>query len=199
MKEKLMGGRVRRLRERKAWTQEHLADAAQVSARTIQRAEEGVMSAETLSAIAGALDVAVDAISGPSKTPDQAPRITPALFYADPNAAYEWLQHAFGFEPRMSVPGPDGKLVHAELDFDGGRIMLGQDVAASKWRSPQSLDGEVTMSLFIYVDDVDLHCDNARAAGAAIRVEPEDMHGMRRYLAADPEGHHFWFAAPVES
>ena len=55
MKEKLIGGRVRRLREGRAWTQEHLAEKAHVSPRTVQRAEEGAMSADTLGALATAL------------------------------------------------------------------------------------------------------------------------------------------------
>ena len=38
-------------------------------------------------------------------------------------------------------------------------------------------------------------------AGYIIRglVPPEDMHGDRRYLAADPEGHHWWFLTPIGS
>ena len=52
---------IRICREKRAWTQEHLAAAACTSARTIQRAEGGRgMTAETLTAIAGALDVSVD-------------------------------------------------------------------------------------------------------------------------------------------
>lgn len=56
-----IGFNIRRWREQKGWTQEHLAAAAGISGRTVQRAEEGRgMSAETLQAIAGALDVAID-------------------------------------------------------------------------------------------------------------------------------------------
>ena len=40
------------------------------------------------------------------------------------------------------------------------------------------------------VPEVDAHCARARAAGATILSEPEDVHGQRRYLAADLEGHH---------
>jgi transcriptional regulator with XRE-family HTH domain len=52
---------IRTLRAQRAWTQEQLADAAQLHHRTIQRAEaaDGA-SAETLLAIAGALDVDAD-------------------------------------------------------------------------------------------------------------------------------------------
>ena len=52
---------IRILREAKPWTQAQLAEAADVAERTIQRAEEGKgLSAETLQAVAGALDVSVD-------------------------------------------------------------------------------------------------------------------------------------------
>ena len=50
-------------RERAAWTQEHLADAASIEVRTVQRAEKGKhISAETLQAIAGAFDMSVDGL-----------------------------------------------------------------------------------------------------------------------------------------
>jgi transcriptional regulator with XRE-family HTH domain len=52
---------IKSLREEHSWTQEQLAEAAQLHHRTIQRAEAGQgASAETLLAIAGALDVDVD-------------------------------------------------------------------------------------------------------------------------------------------
>jgi transcriptional regulator with XRE-family HTH domain len=54
------GAAVRSLRERKSWSQEHLADASGLSVRTIQRVEiEGIASAETRLALAAALDVPV--------------------------------------------------------------------------------------------------------------------------------------------
>jgi len=52
---------IRQLREHRAWTQEHLAEAAGITVRTVQRAESGQgMTAETLTAIAGAFDVSLD-------------------------------------------------------------------------------------------------------------------------------------------
>ncbi|HEU4654644.1 MAG TPA: helix-turn-helix transcriptional regulator [Steroidobacteraceae bacterium] len=51
--------KVRRLREGKSWSQEHLASASGVSVRTVQRVEaEGLGSAETRLALASALNVA---------------------------------------------------------------------------------------------------------------------------------------------
>jgi transcriptional regulator with XRE-family HTH domain len=54
---------VRLFRDLRSWSQQHLAEAADVSVRTVQRAEQGLsVSAESLLAIAGALDVEVDAL-----------------------------------------------------------------------------------------------------------------------------------------
>lgn len=56
----MLGDRVRNLREARAWTQEHLADAAGVSLRTVQRLEAGQgFASETALAVAAALDVDV--------------------------------------------------------------------------------------------------------------------------------------------
>jgi len=58
---KRIGLNIRQRRNQRPWTQEVLADAAQVEVRTVQRAEKGVrISAESLQAIAGALDVSVE-------------------------------------------------------------------------------------------------------------------------------------------
>ena len=60
---KLNPAGVKKLRESKSWTQEHLASAAGVSLRTIQRVEaDGTASAESTLAIAAALGVPVENI-----------------------------------------------------------------------------------------------------------------------------------------
>ena len=49
-----------------------------------------------------------------------------------------------------------------------------------------------------YVDDVDAHYEQAKAAGATILGEPEDQpYGDRSYRAVDPEGHKWFFATHV--
>jgi transcriptional regulator with XRE-family HTH domain len=61
---KLNPAGVKKFRESKSWTQEHLANAAGVSLRTIQRIEtDGSASAESRLAIAAALGVPVGKIS----------------------------------------------------------------------------------------------------------------------------------------
>jgi len=131
----------------------------------------------------------------------QWPSISSALFYEDAAAAIDWLCRAFGFEVRLKVEGEGGRIEHSELTFGNGLIMVGSvgTDARVHCRSPRSLGGANTQALCLYVDDVDAHCERARAAGASIVREPRtddygEEHGANRgYEAVDPEGHHWWF------
>jgi uncharacterized glyoxalase superfamily protein PhnB/DNA-binding XRE family transcriptional regulator len=185
------GSRIRELRERRAWTQERLAEVAAISPRTVQRAEEGVMAAQTLSAIASALEVDVDALSAPSQPP-ASPRISPSLFYRDADAAIAFLDRAFGFRPRLRVPGPGDTVMHCELVYEDGVIMLAS--ADDQRKSPAQLGGAYTQGLYVLVEDIDAHYARAKRAGAAIVRELKDEdYGHRSYHATDTEGHRWGF------
>jgi uncharacterized glyoxalase superfamily protein PhnB/DNA-binding XRE family transcriptional regulator len=198
MEEQQAGAKIRSLRERKAWTQEHLAGAARISTRTVQRAEEGVMSAETRAAIAGALDVSVERLAPEPKPPQGWPKIAPVLCYDDSKAAVPWLVEAFGFTVRESMTGVDGQVLHAELVLGDGVIMVGHTSSSPRWASPRSL-GRTTQFLYVFVGDLDSHYARAKAAGAVIVTEPETSYGQRRYRALDLEGHEWCFSAEVAS
>jgi uncharacterized glyoxalase superfamily protein PhnB len=118
-----------------------------------------------------------------------------AIFYRDPLAAFTWLEKAFGFEPAMLITDPDNKMVHAQLSFENGYIMIGNEWA-DYTASPASIGGKNSQSVHVNMDsDIDVHCDHARAAGAAIVQEPTDQfYGDRTYRARDPEGHVWTFA-----
>jgi uncharacterized glyoxalase superfamily protein PhnB len=132
--------------------------------------------------------------------PSEWPRISSGLYYQDANAAIEWLGRAFGFEPRLVVEGDDGGVVHSELVFGDGLVMVGSAGRRPWCRSPRELAGGNTQSLMVYVDDVEAHCARARAAGAAIATElttsdyGDEYWKDRCYEAVDCEGHHWWFA-----
>lgn len=134
----------------------------------------------------------------PANRPENMPEIAPNVFYDDPAAALDWLAKAFGFTTRMSLPGPDGGVIHAEMEVGDSAIMLSPTSGNPAWRSPRSLGGAVTTGLYVYVDDVDAHHARARSAGATIAAEPEDMFwGDRTYVAEDLEGHRWTFARRV--
>lgn len=131
----------------------------------------------------------------PASPPANMPRITPNIHYDDLASALDWLSKAFGFETRMALPGPDGKMMHAEMTVADSAVMMSCTSRNSEWKSPQSQGGAVTQSLYIYVDNVDAHQAVAKQAGGTIMAELEDMFwGDRIYVVADLEGHRWTFA-----
>ncbi len=140
--------------------------------------------------------------------PSNFPRISSGLNYRDAAGMIDWLCDAFGFEIRLKVEGDEGRIVHSELTFGDGLIMVGEERSGAEQRfgmdqkSPLGA-GCNTQTLMVYVDDVDAHCERARAAGAQIVSEPslhdygDDYWADRSYGAKDPEGHVWWFSERV--
>ncbi len=130
--------------------------------------------------------------------PFRRPTFASALFYKDPVAALAWLEAAFGFQRFMVITDAQGKLVHSEMKFGDGYIMIGGEWADFT-ASPESTAGRNTQTIHVQLKDgIDAHCEHARAAGAVIVREPEDQfYGDRSYMAKDPEGHVWSFAQTV--
>lgn len=122
------------------------------------------------------------------------------VFYRDPRAALDWLETAFGFERSMVVSDADGRLVHSEMRFGDGYIIVD-----SEWTgyvaSPASISGKNTQSVYVRLKDgLDGHCEHARAKGAEIIQEPTDQfYGERQYRARDPEGHVWTFTQAIRA
>ena len=109
--------------------------------------------------------------------------VFPALRYADANAAIDWLVSAFGFEKGVVVADDAGVIAHAELWMNAGVVMLGQQNSPSDGASPQN------QSIYVAVDDADVLCARAKAAGAEVLSEPFDTdYGSREFGARDLEG-----------
>ncbi|MCY1040417.1 VOC family protein [Corallococcus sp. bb12-1] len=137
--------------------------------------------------------------------PEGWPRISSSIFYEDAPAAIDWLERVFGFQTRLKVEGADNTIVHSELVYGDGVIMVGSTHKRFTYASPKPHGGINTQNLMVYVDDVDAHCAHARAAGATILQEPEtknygdDWGTNRSYGVTDPEGHHWWFTQRVSA
>lgn len=127
------------------------------------------------------------------------PSVSSALCYRDPKAALLWLEQAFGLEPSMVILGPDDSLMHAEMRFGDGLVMVGSEWS-ERHKSPRSIGGLNTQTVHIQLsEDIDAHCERARAAGAVILAEPEtQFYGDRTYRAIDPEGHIWTFGQTVQ-
>ena len=125
------------------------------------------------------------------------PRISPYLNYEDTGAMMSGSRAPSASSSDTARRDPDGKVRHAEMALEDGVVMMGSP--GGNFRNPKQL-GQVTQSLYVYVDDLDAHYARARDAGAEIIEEPADQpYGDRRYGVSDPEGHHWYFASRTEA
>ena len=119
--------------------------------------------------------------------------VIPTIRYDDAEAAVNWLCQAFGFEKHLVVPGEGGTIVHAQLVFGNGMVMIGSASESefdSLQKPPSALGGVVSQSAYIIVEDADKHYARAVAAGAEIVMEIKgEDYGGRGYSCLDPEGH----------
>lgn len=123
--------------------------------------------------------------------------LIPAMRYNDPNAAVDWLCRAFGFKQQAVYKDDSGKVVHAELSFGNGMIMLGPNAETEFGKHmllPKDAGGRCTQTVYAIVDDVDAHHAQATAAGAEVVMPLRDeSYGGREYSCRDIEGHVWTF------
>ena len=116
------------------------------------------------------------------QAPEGEPNIFVGLHYQDGPAALAFLERAFGFRKTFAVPGPDGGIVHAEMRFGDGAIMID-----SGPRDPSSW-GENVQAIHVFLTDPDAHHARAAAAGAQVTAPPFDTSWARGYYARDLDG-----------
>ncbi len=123
--------------------------------------------------------------------------IIPALHYRDPNGAVDWLVKAFGFAAYAVYKGDDGVVVHAELSFGNGMIMLGparQSDYGVNVVQPDEIGGRETQAPYVIVADADAHYHQSTANGAVVVIDIKDEdYGGRGYTCRDLEGHLWTF------
>ena len=120
------------------------------------------------------------------------------LAVEDAAKAIDFYKEAFGAEETIRMPGPDGKVAHAELQIGDSKLMLSDPFPQSNVRPPSERGGS-TASVFMYVDDVDATFEQAQQAGATVVSELEDMFwGDRFGTVADPFGHMWAMATHKE-
>ena len=115
--------------------------------------------------------------------------IIPALRYADPNAALDWLKEAFGLVEHAVHRDDQGVVTHAELRAGDDSLMLSGPRDAG-WLGAGKADPLASpISMYVVVDDPGAHLDRAKAAGATIVQDLQHMdYGSDEYSARDLEG-----------
>jgi PhnB protein len=124
--------------------------------------------------------------------------VTPYLTVHDAARAIDFYKRAFGAKEVMRMDGPQGKIVHAELNIGDSKLMLADEMPNGNSRSPQSV-GSTTAGVFLYVEDVDSVYKQAVSAGAKAEMPPADMFwGDRFGKLMDPFGHSWSVATHIE-
>ena len=130
--------------------------------------------------------------------PDGYPRVSPYLCVDGAAEAIEFYGRVFGATERMRMPGPDGKLGHAEIQIGDSVVMLSDPWPEGGIRDPREVGG-TTVTLSVYVEDVDDVFGRAVEGGATVlRPVQNEFYGDRTGQFEDPFGHRWSVATHVE-
>lgn len=135
-----------------------------------------------------------------SPIPDGYHTVTPQLVFDTAAAAIDWYKKALGAEEHSRAVGPDGKIMHAELQIGNSRIMLNDTMGEGK--SAKALGGS-PISLWVYVPDCDVLFNRAVASGAQVAPDPmgplaDQFWGDRAGSFTDPYGYRWTIATRKE-
>jgi len=118
--------------------------------------------------------------------------LIPTMQYRDPTKAVEWLCEAFGFEPKNVFKDEEDKVTHAELQLGNSMIMISPRTETPFGRmvkTPLELANFNTHAIYVVVEDIDAHYQNAIEKGANISLElVEQAYGGKDYTCRDVEG-----------
>ena len=120
--------------------------------------------------------------------------VSPHLVIAGVKEAIEFYRKAFGATEVLRLDGLGGKVMHAELDLFGCRVMLAEE--APEWGAvgPRALKGS-PVKIHLYVADVDGVVERAVKAGARVTMPVADQFWGDRYgTLEDPFGHQWGVA-----
>jgi len=115
--------------------------------------------------------------------------VLPHVFYKNLGEAIGWLSRTFGFVEHFRYGEP---VAGAQMHLGQAWIMVG---AARAGRTSPAEAGCATQMVSVFVEDVDGHYAQTKAAGAKIVEElHETVYGERQYGVEDLERHVWIFA-----
>ena len=123
--------------------------------------------------------------------------ITPYLVCKGAAKAIEYYTQVFGAQETMRMPGPEGRIMHAEIKVGDSTVML-SDENPERGAVAPSGKGR-SQSLMLYTENVDTLFKRAIDFGAKSIQEPTDMFwGDRMGNLEDPFGHQWAIATHKE-
>ncbi len=128
--------------------------------------------------------------------PDGFYALTPQLVVKGVDEAVDFYVKAFAASKVFTLPGPDGKTLHAEIKIGDSVVMIDEEMEGSK--SPLTLGGTPAL-LMLYVPSADATWTAATGAGAKIEKPLEDQFWGDRYgELTDPFGHRWAVSTHIE-
>jgi PhnB protein len=109
--------------------------------------------------------------------------------------AIDFYKAAFDAEERYRMPGPEGRIGHAEIVIGDTVIMLSDEWPEMGVLSPATLKGN-SVSLVLSVPDADASFQRALHAGAKIERPLKDEPFGRAGWLVDPFGHRWCITTP---
>ena len=133
-----------------------------------------------------------------SPVPEDFHTITPQLAVNGVGDAIAWYTRALGANELLRNVAPDGvRIMHAELLLGDSRFFVVDEFGGSM-TAPSTLGG-TTITLHLYVRDVDTLFERAVAAGASVLMPVADQFWGDRYgMLEDPFGHRWSIASRIE-
>ena len=125
--------------------------------------------------------------------------LTPFLVCSPARDAIAFYEEVFGATVAGRMDGPDGTVMHAELDLGDGRLQLSDPNEQYGLAAPVRDGDTVSGSTCIYVPDVDAVFEKAVAHGATVREKPATFVTGDRFASIyDPFGHRWAVMTRVE-
>ena len=130
--------------------------------------------------------------------PDGYHSITPYLIVDGAAAAIDFYKKVFGASEMMLLPGPAGKVMHAEVKIGDSIVMLADEFPEMNVQGPASIGGS-PVGICLYVEDVDATFNKAVDAGATVERPLQDQfYGDRSGTVVDPFGHKWTVCTHIE-
>ncbi len=116
----------------------------------------------------------------------------------DAKKAIDFYKQAFGAEEKLRLTDPDGRIGHAELDFNGTVLMLSDEFPEYGVRGPNP-DEAASSTIHLHVDNADEVMATAAKFGASVeRAAQDQFYGERSGILRDPFGHRWMIGHSIE-
>jgi PhnB protein len=123
--------------------------------------------------------------------------ISPSLTCKNAALAMDFYKSVFGATEVMRMPGPGGKIMHAEMRIGDSVIFLNDEFPGIAEAPASGAKGPI--QLFLYTEDVDAVYNRAVSMGSKVTMPLDNQFWGDRYgKVVDPFGHEWGLAQHVE-